>query len=332
VVLLLALPLFYFLTKYFYAEELADVIEAMQKGKSVGRLDLQEDIIIGVMIQFALISFIISLSLFVTIRFVTKRLWRPFNDTLRKIEQFNIENSDLPVFLPTHIKEFSRLNDYLTHLMKKSKESYLAQKEFTQNASHELQTPLALMQGKLDLLLQEGLNESQSHIVQDMYQVNSRMSRLNKNLLLLAKIENDAYSQKEEIDLLAFVSTLCTLYASVKTNSQLKVINNVQKRVVLCNSILLESLINNLVVNAIRHSKPDSPITIAINQASLLVSNEAYAGALDKENLFERFNFSNSASRGNGLGLAIVKAICDYHHWLVAYSFQDNKHCFSVFF
>lgn len=84
--------------------------------------------------------------------------------------------------------------------MHKSLDSYRVQKEFTENASHELQTPLAIFQSKLDLLLQQQeLTESQAEIIQDLYQMTSRISRLNRNLLLLAKIDNAQFAKSENI-------------------------------------------------------------------------------------------------------------------------------------
>src|SRR5574344_1631486 len=193
VVLLLSAPLFYLLTKYYYAEEIQDILEAVNSGVPIPTLYLEENILAGMIIHFILVFAILSISLLITMRFITHRLWQPFEKTLNKIETFNLEQSELPTFEPNDIKEFTRLNNSVSKLMEKDKQYYLSQKEFTENASHELQTPIAIVQSKLDLLLQENLNEQQSAIVAELYDVNTRMSRLNKNLLLLSKIENDQY-------------------------------------------------------------------------------------------------------------------------------------------
>ena len=115
--LLLTAPLFYLLTKCFYAEDLIDIIEAVQQGNSIPPLDLERDIIIGMMIQFLLIFIILSISLLITMRFITRRLWQPFDDTLQKTEQFNLAQSEIPEFRETQIKEFARLNASLKRLM-----------------------------------------------------------------------------------------------------------------------------------------------------------------------------------------------------------------------
>lgn len=330
IILLLTLPLFYLLTKRYYAEELMDVIQSVHQGDGIPPLDLEKDIMVGMVIQFLLIFAVLSVSLLVTLRFVTRRLWHSFNDTLKKIEQFNLEQNDVPTFLPTRIKEFARLNDSVTQLIRKNKQSYLSQKEFTENASHELQTPIAIVQSKLDLLLQENMNERQAQIVADLYQVNLRMSRLNKNLLLLARIENSQYNQIEEIDLIAFINNLIPLYRDLQKEQTVQLHTNLPHTSIKANSVLLESMLNNLVVNAIRHSTKENSISIAVDEHRLSVSNKADGGPLDTQHLFQRFHFSGDKSRGNGLGLAIVKAICDYHGWTVSYSFENNNHIFEI--
>ena len=85
------------------------------------------------------------------------------------------------------------------------------------------------------------------------------------------------------------------------------------------NRPLLESMINNLIVNAVRHNKSDGEITVALSDKQLMVSNTSDEEALDKELIFNRFYRPSEKVKGNGLGLAIVKAVCDYHGWKISY-------------
>ena len=133
----------------FYAEDMIDIIEAVQLGTSIPHIDLERDIMVGMMLQFLLIFLVLSLALFIMMRFITHRLWLPFDDTLQKTEQFNLAQSAVPQFQKTEIKEFARLNNSLAKLMQKDKEIYRIQKEFTENASHELQTPISIIRSKL---------------------------------------------------------------------------------------------------------------------------------------------------------------------------------------
>lgn len=332
IIFLLTAPLFYLLTRHFYAEEIIDIIESVQQGDSIPPLDLEEDIMIGMMIQFLLIFVVLSISLLITMRFITRRLWHPFDDTLQKTEQFNLAQGDIPRFGETEIKEFARLNRSLKRLMEKDQESYRIQKEFTENASHELQTPIAITRSKLDLLMQEELTERQMNLISDLYDINTRVGHLNRNLLLLAKIENAQYKEMEDIDPGHFIKVSLPMYEALQDGLRLSVFDNrTHPGIVRANPALLECLLNNLIINAMRHTTTiGSEIKIIIGDCSLAVSNQGEGKALDSQALFQRFRFGDTKKVGNGLGLSIVKAICDYHKWSVQYSFENGFHVFTV--
>lgn len=331
----LTAPLFYLLTKYFYAEDMMDIIEAVNQGEAIPPLDLEQDIIAGMMLQFLLIFAVITIAMFITLRFATKRLWQPFDDTLRKVERFNLAKSEIPQFTKTDIREFVVLNHSLEQLMRKDKETYRIQKEFTENASHELQTPIAIIRSKLDLLMQENLNENEANLVSDLYNMTIRMGHLNRNLLLLAKIENEQYTSLQDIDIVDVIAKSLPLYETLQNETTLKLIDQRtdKSRKTQANPILLECLLKNLIVNAIRHSTSNGEILITVSNNGLSVSNVAVDGRpLDSSTLFCRFHTGDGLQKGNGLGLAIVKAICDFHHWLIEYTFKDRRHFFSVSF
>lgn len=336
-ILVLTTPLFYLLTKHFYAEDMISIIRAVERGEGIPPLDLERDIMEGVMLQLILIFLVVSLSLFITIRFITRRLWQPFDDTLRKTEQFTPAHNILPQFLPTDITEFARLNRSLDSMMRKDMETFRIQKEFIENASHELQTPLAVVRSKLDLLMQENLTERQMLLVSDLYGLTTRMSHLNRNLLLLAKIDNTQYSDTEEVDIAALISESLPLYSMLRQEMPLHVDDCRTNRHIRlrANPTLLECLLKNLIVNAICHSKSDSgEVRILMEDSRLTVINGSDNGMpLDAAMLFRRFRRGNAQGQnGNGLGLAIVKAICDIHGWTVKYRFVDNKHRFVINF
>jgi len=364
VILLLSTPLFYYLTKKYYAEELIETIQHSRDGKyqriypwekKTDRIsndhqiktnqqksdyphlneiesDMEEDIMTGVMIQFLLIVVVLALSITLTIRYVTRLLWKPFNETIQKIETFSLGKNSVPDFPQTNIKEFAQLNHSVTDLIRRNVKSYKVQKEFTENASHELQTPMAVFRSKLDLLMQENLNEKQMNIVQEMNSTVTRISKLNRNLLLLAKIDNNQYQDKESIDLSIFIKENISQYAILYTEPVQFTSIDEKAPCISANRPLLEAMVNNLVINALRHNVPNEPVHIEWNYPLLVVYNKAANGSLDKDNLFHRFYNPSGSSKGNGLGLAIVKAICDYHHWQINYVFYENKHRFSVKF
>ena len=290
ILLLLATPLFYWLTKSFYAEDIIDIIEAVQQGKPVPALDLEEDILHGIMIQFALIVTVLGVAIVLTMRFISGRLWQPFDKTLEAIEHFKLENGVCPQLAESDTKEFVRLNIALQRLMTDSLHSYRLQKEFTENASHELQTPLAVFQSKLDLLLQQPeLTERQAAIIQDLYQMNSRLSRLNRNLLLLAKMENNQFSRTESVDVITVIKDLQPYLESLSGGLILKQNFSTASLPIKANRSLLESMVNNLVVNAVRHNKTSGEITVFLSDNRLMVSNTSDDAALDADQIFNRF-------------------------------------------
>lgn len=331
----ITLPLFYLLTKCYYAEDLLDLINAVKMGEGIPKFDLEQDIILGLMIQFVLIFCVISLALFITIRFATKKLFAPFDDTLRKVESFNLAKDEVPQFSMSHIKEFVRLNEALEQLMQKDKDTYRIQKEFTENASHELQTPLAIIRSKLDLLMQEELAEQQMMMVSDLNALALRMTRLNRNLLLLARIENAQYSSMEEQNISSLLLESIPQFALLRSDVKLLLLDQSERAnlVVKANPILLDCLLKNLIVNAIRHSAPDSEIHLVVSDGSLSVINSSTeSGPLDSSKLFMRFGTVSMHHGANGLGLSIAKAICDFHHWQITYRYIDNAHHFIVKF
>ncbi len=328
----LAMPLFYWLTKNYYAEDMEDLVTAVQAGHNIPVPDLEKDIMVGIMIQYALITAMLGISVVLTMRFISRKMWTPFDKTLDKLETFNLENGNIPALPASDVREFNRLNASLHQLMHKCLDSYKVQKEFTENSSHELQTPLAIFQSKLDLLLQQkGLTENQAEIIQDLYQMTARLSHLNRNLLLLTKIDNAQFSKSESICLSAFVEELLPSLESIADG--LHIIKDFQQDVtVKANRSLLESMLNNLVVNAVRHNCTDGHIIIAIKNGILTVSNTSDETALDGMRIFNRFYRPAQNGKGNGLGLAIVKAVCDYHRWTVTYTYSEGNHTFTVKF
>lgn len=333
VLLLLALPLFYFLTERFYAEDMIDIIQAVNKGLPIPALDLEEDIIQGVMIQFGVIMFVLAAAIILTLRFITGRMWKPFEEILRQLENFRLENETLPSLPETEVTEFARLNRTLLSLMKNSITSYKTQKEFTENASHELQTPLAVFQSQLDLLLQQPeLTERQAEIIQRLYEVSNRIARLNRNLLLLAKIDNRQYQHMEDINLSVFINKSIPFLQSITGDISLHTTFNNIALTVKANRTLLESLVNNLVVNAVRHNRPQGEITLSISDRELSIANTSDEPALDDKLIFNRFYRPSEKVKGNGLGLSIVKAICQYHGWTIRYQYSGGKHIFTVTF
>ncbi len=331
VILVLATPILYFLTTYFYAEDLLEIVETY--GIKNPDIDLSQDVMAGVFIQFFVILGASLAVILLIMQLVPKRLWKPFQKTLAQIKTFKVEKGALSLPQETGIREFSQLNTVLNDIMQNSVRSYQVQKEFTENASHELQTPLAILQNKLDNLLQdEHLTKHQAQEIVEMYQEVRHMSNLGRNLLMLSKIENRQFGHTDRINLCKKVKELLPRLETLVGNLTLTTRFTQTSLLIDCNKTLLESLINNLVVNAVRHNRQGGSILMEVAQNTFTVTNTSDEQSLDSAHIFSRFYRTKDCQKGNGLGLAIVKSICDYHKWQINYHYQNHTHTFKIRF
>lgn len=261
---------------------------------------------------------------------LSRRLWQPFTDTLTRLKQFDLSNSSRIDFMASGIIEFEELHQALNKLIAANVRAYAQQKEFVQNASHELQTPLALLKSKIDLLIQDpALTETQRVIIEALADSVSRVSRINRNLLLLAGLENKAYaSEKITVnDRLDFVlNSFRELNSNRLVEQELK-----EKVTVMANEALTDIVITNLVSNAYRHSAPDAAIAVFLNAGTLVIANPG-KDALNHMALFKRFQSASPDNPGTGLGLAIASEICNRYGWTISYRFEKGEHRFSVRF
>ena len=292
----------------------------------------------GMVISIAAMFFFIILFLLIGIIWLSKRssekIWKPFYDTLNQIQGFEIDKNKPPRFMPTNIDEFDRLNKSLERLIEKNTAIYKSQREFVENAAHELQTPLALFQTKIDTLLQaEGISHEQSQLIGSLNNDVARMNRLNKNLLLLSKIDNDTYLEKQPVLLNDYIEKHLDFFTEQAESKLITVTVNMKEQIQInTNPVLAEVLINNLFMNAIRHNVKNGSIIISTKENTLTFMNTGEGRALNAGKLFNRFSKADPSAQGNGLGLAIVKKIADLNKWEIHYSFQNNQHSFTVRF
>lgn len=263
-------------------------------------------------------------------RRLSKSVWKPFRETLDQLKTFSLNNQTKIEFSKTDVSEFDELNQSLTKLIEHNVSVYKTQKEFTENASHELQTPLAILKNKLDILLQnQDLTEKQYQIAEEMNRALSRSSRINKNLLLLAKIDNKQFDSEtfhldevlnQSLEILQEHFEQKNISVKTEISDNVKVNGNIG---------LTEVLINNLILNAIRHTSINGSILIRLSQSEFEVSNSG-TDKLNGDLLFKRFSRFSKDNNGSGLGLAIVQEICKSQNWTIDYRFENYNHIFSV--
>ncbi|MBF4486266.1 HAMP domain-containing sensor histidine kinase [Flavobacterium sp. CSZ] len=291
----------------------------------------------GMVFSIAGMFLFIIIMLLIGIIWISKataaKIWSPFYNTLNQIEDFEIDKNKAPHFIPTDIDEFDRLNKSLERLIEKNTAIYKSQREFVENAAHELQTPLALFQTKIDTLAQMDLNQEQSILISSLNSDVSRLNRLNKNLLLLSKIDNESYLEKSTIVLNDYIKKHLDFFTEQASAKNLTIITEFTTTLSITgNPALTEVLINNLFLNAIRHNEKNGCIIITTLDNELAFLNTGQKTPLIIDKLFNRFSKTNPSSQGNGLGLAIIKKITELNHWQINYSFNNELHRFSVKF
>lgn len=292
-----------------------------------------EDLIISIAILFCVVLTLLLTGLYFITRKLSFKLWLPFYSTLEQVEQFELDKNVKPIFIESDTEEFTRLNQSISSLLEKNLSIYEEQKEFIENAAHELQTPLAIFQAKLDVLVQQvPFTSEMGETLGDLNQTVSRLNRINKNLLLLSKIDNNQYPEARQFsisDLLKRQTIFLEEQAKEKNVSvQLESDASIS---VFGNPTLIEITISNLLLNALRHNRENGKIVIGLSQNILVVGNTGNGNALEANKLFQRFSKIGSDG-GTGLGLAIIKKICDLHHWSVSYKYEDDVHLFEIAF
>lgn len=282
-----------------------------------------------------LLFFVILIVGFILLnRKIAASSWRPFYQTLRELQSFELSKDHALTLPTTDIYEFQELNQSLEQLVSNNVDTFQRQKSFIENASHELQTPLALLKSKLDLLLQQkDISPEISGLLDDIEAPLSRLSRINKNLLVLAKVENHQYNEKQELNIREFMESTLTLFEDYIVDKKLSVNNTGIQDTFLINAnpFLVETLIHNLFSNAIRHTFAGGKMIIKSENKSIIILNSGKL-ALNEKHLFERFSTTSEDKVSSGLGLAIIKEIVNKYGWQIDYHFENKFHSFSVTF
>jgi len=293
-----------------------------------------QDFVISIALLFSTILFLLFLGLLIINKKLSLRLWKPFYQTLQQIESFELDNPKRLDFLNSDIEEFNRLNTSIDTLIKRNIRIYNSQREFVENAAHELQTPIAIFKAKIDTLIQRtDITEGQSEILTSLNHAISRLNRLNKNLLLLSKIDKQQFDTTESFSIKEIIEKQLDFFEEQAALQNIAIKKDFKNDIkVTAHMGLTEIFINNLLLNAIRHNVKDGQIIISISPQKLIISNSGITQELPKEKLFNRFSKSSSLKEGHGLGLAIVKKITDVYDWAISYSYVNNLHSFSVQF
>lgn len=265
---------------------------------------------------------------------VTRWLLTPFQRILSSIRGFNIKQSE-PLDLPrTTTREFRQLNAFVSAMTERARRDFRSVREFSENASHEMQTPLSIARGKLELLQEtEPLNQEQLRLIDDAQTALRRLSKLGSALLLLTKIENHEFRAQHKIDFSTIINACIDNFEELAMLRGLPVKREVEPNIqVALDPTLADVLVSNLVRNAIRHNQEDGAIEVQLDRERLVIRNTGAPPSIPTTDLFKRFRKNQQSEKSMGLGLAIVKKICDTNQLEVAYHFMDGWHEISVIF
>ncbi len=231
-------------------------------------------------------------------------------------------------------QEFKEIESAVLEASEKSRQIYEEQKRFIGHASHEIQTPIAVCRNRLELLVDETqLDETQLSEIQKTLDTLNYISRLNKSLLFISKIDNHQFKEETEINIQQIVSqtldNLSEIYEGL--NIKIETIEN-EPITVTMDPTLASSLVTNLLKNAFIHNHPNGTISIKLKNNTLSIGNTGNDEALDENVVFKTFYRKGENTHSTGLGLAIAKAICTEYGFEIRYQFVENQHTFSVRF
>ncbi|EAY29243.1 sensor histidine kinase [Microscilla marina] len=298
--------------------------------KSLEEADDEIEAVIGTVVYLFVSLLIVML---VANYYLSRRLLQPFHQTLGAIKGFRVTNTAPLELQQSNILEFEELNTLVLDMTDKIRDDYRNLKEFTENASHEIQTPLAIIKSKIELLIQSSLNDEQMQHLQSIYEVSNRLSKINKALLLLAKIENQQFQQTHTIDLGELVTKHLQNFQELIEMKNICLKTDLQTSAQISfNPVLADVLISNLLSNAIRHNYQGGEIIVGLTHNVLKINNTGTTDGIKGEAMFERFKKGNNANNSVGLGLSIVKKICDTNQIDIVHLYRTSVHEFQITF
>jgi signal transduction histidine kinase len=265
---------------------------------------------------------------------IAKRLWKPFYVSVINASRYDIQ-SDKPLELPvTDIEEFIQLNEVFENMTNKMRDDYLNLKEFSENASHEIQTPLAVIRSKTDLLMQQkNLNKESLSLIKSINESTTKLFKLNQGLLLISKIENQIFHEKKIISLKQIIVNGLVNYKEILELKKINVVLDANDdALVEMNEMLADIMISNLLSNAVRFNIEGGFIKCHIDKAFLILSNTGLASTINTEDLFKRFHKNSNNPQSVGLGLSIVKKIAETYGMQINYSCRDTTHIIKLHF
>lgn len=290
----------------------------------------EDELLENLLIALVVLYFVLVGSIILINHFILKKAWSPFYEILNGLKNYKIGSNHFEKS-NSNIKEFNELEDELDAMIQRNERIYDQQNQFIANASHELQTPLAIAGNKLELLIEEkDITENQAQKISEISEMLNRLKRLNKSLLTISKIENEQFTKVEKINFNELIKQSLNDFESFTDFKEIEV--SVEDNGLFefeMNLDLAGILINNLLKNAIVHNEENGFLKVSIQQNKISIQNPGNK-SLNRQLIFDRFYKNEQNENSTGLGLAIVKSIVKIYPKLsINYRFE-NRHFFDL--
>lgn len=295
---------------------------------------IEKDDLLGAIFGWLLTLYVLLLLTLIIINvWVFNRSLKPLYVLLDWVKEYQLGGKNKPLENETSVKEFTMLNQALVTHIEKAEKTYSNQKIFIGNASHEMQTPLAICINRLEWLMERpDITEEQLNELLKVKQTLGYLVRLNKSLLFLSKIDNRQFPECVNINIDQLIAEHLADYNEIYEYKHINVELEGSDTVELCmNETLAISLFTNLLRNAFVHTPQNGNIKITLNPRHVVFSNSDNGdGPLEKEKIFQRFHQKRKKEGTTGLGLVVVKSICDTYNIDIHYSYLNGFHYFTL--
>ncbi|MDR3057530.1 MAG: HAMP domain-containing histidine kinase [Prevotella sp.] len=297
---------------------------------------ISNDLFYAIVSSLLLLLVLFILFTYVIEHLLKKNIWQPLNYNLQKLHEYDLKANTILELRNPNIKEFDEINEVILRMVHKINKDYENSRLFTEDASHEMQTPLSIIKSKLDLLVQNSelmQDQENERSIKAISRAVSRLSKLNKSLLLITKINNDQYEKREDIHLDELLKLYLTDLGELFEAKNLTLTVDIQPCLLHIDSALANILVSNLLSNSVRHNLTNGRINIYLDSSRLQISNTCNSELKGSADLFNRMTFHNRSENSLGLGLNIVKSICDKNEFKIEYDYPEKDiFCISIEF
>lgn len=275
---------------------------------------------------------LLGLGLYFINRKIYEWTWSPFFENLSKLKNYRVDQKSPVLVKRSKIDEFESLNEVIISLIDQVKKDFENLKEFNENISHEIQTPLAIIRNKVVLLMEsKNLNDKELKLIEAVYQETNKLSKIGKSLTLISRIENQEFKRMDRVEVRAVIQNILSNMEEIIRFKNLRVTTGLNPVSIECDHILADILFTNLIKNAVQHNIEGGFISMTLKDGVFEITNSAAVNQLPSERMFRRFQKGSTAQDSLGLGLAINQKICEIYGFRLQHRQDEGTHTFSLF-